>query len=97
MFVELTIALRALIFLTVKTLSKIIKLEVIFMTAFVTGGSRGIGAQVCKVLSENGWKVAFTYKSSEKQAREVSKVTGALAIKADVSSPDEIRKAVFRR
>ncbi len=65
------------------------------MTAFVTGGSRGIGAQVCKVLSENGWKVAFTYKSSEKQAREVSKVTGALAIKADVSSPDEIRKAVF--
>lgn len=37
----------------------------------VTGGSRGIGAAIVKNLVGQGAKVAFTYRSSEEQAREL--------------------------
>ncbi|MBR2054820.1 MAG: SDR family NAD(P)-dependent oxidoreductase, partial [Clostridia bacterium] len=30
-------------------------------TALITGGSRGIGAQIVRTLSAAGWRVAFTY------------------------------------
>jgi len=38
---------------------------------FVTGGSRGIGASLVKVLAEKGATVAFTYSSREDSAKEV--------------------------
>ena len=37
-------------------------------TAFITGGSRGIGAEAVRLLARNGYKVAFTYYKSEEQA-----------------------------
>ena len=40
--------------------------------AFVTGGSRGIGSGVVKVLAREGYDVAFTYHSAEEEAREVA-------------------------
>lgn len=54
----------------------------------VTGGSRGIGAAVCRHAADLGYDVAFTYKSAEAAAQEVAaeiekKGRLALAIRAD--------------
>ena len=37
-------------------------------TALVTGGSGGIGSEVCRVLAEDGWQVAVCYKSGRAAA-----------------------------
>jgi 3-oxoacyl-[acyl-carrier protein] reductase len=39
--------------------------------ALVTGGSRGIGEGICKVLAEKGYHVVINYSSSEDRARSV--------------------------
>ncbi|WP_078282565.1 SDR family NAD(P)-dependent oxidoreductase [Mycobacteroides franklinii] len=67
--------------------------------AFVTGGSRGIGAGIVRRLAEDGARVVFTFSSSPQQAAEVVddiKEDGgwALAIKADVSDADQLAAAV---
>lgn len=67
--------------------------------AFVQGGSRGIGAAIVKRLAHDGAAVAFTYVSSDTQAallvEEIVKAGGkAIAIKADSTNPDAIRRAV---
>lgn len=59
----------------------------------ITGGSRGIGRAMVEVFSKNNYKVAFTYKENEKMALELSSTTGALAIKADSLSDEEIIRA----
>lgn len=38
---------------------------------FITGGSRGIGAGIARALAGEGAQVAFSYSSSEAQAKEV--------------------------
>lgn len=40
---------------------------------FVTGGSRGIGAAIVKVLAKAGAQVAFTYSTNEAKAQELLK------------------------
>ena len=62
----------------------------------ISGGSRGIGRCLCESFSNSGCKVAFIYKSSDEAANEVASLSGALAIKADVSRADEATKAVAR-
>lgn len=67
--------------------------------AFVTGGSRGIGAGIVQRLADDGASVAFTYVSSgEKAEKLVSKLENlavkALAIKADTGSDEEIDRAI---
>lgn len=39
--------------------------------AFVTGGSRGIGAGIVQVLAESGYDIAFTYHSKADEAQAV--------------------------
>ncbi len=63
-------------------------------TVLITGGSRGIGKAMVELFCENEYKVAFTYKSSESQAKSLAEATGAIAIKADSASEDEVLRAV---
>ncbi|HMT09037.1 MAG TPA: SDR family oxidoreductase [Pyrinomonadaceae bacterium] len=41
--------------------------------AFVSGGTRGIGAAICEVFAREGADVAFNYHSSDELAKEVEK------------------------
>jgi 3-oxoacyl-[acyl-carrier protein] reductase len=64
--------------------------------AIVTGSSRGIGAQIAITLAEAGASVVINYSSNQKPADKiVSEINAsggsAIAIKADISSPEEVR------
>lgn len=63
-------------------------------TVFITGGSRGIGAEAVKQFSQNGYNVAFTYYNSKEQAENLSAQTGALAVYCDVSKSGDVDNAV---
>ncbi|MFN4089371.1 MAG: SDR family NAD(P)-dependent oxidoreductase, partial [Alphaproteobacteria bacterium] len=41
-------------------------------TAIVTGGSRGIGAAVARLLGGRGWSVAVNYRSNAAEAQAVA-------------------------
>lgn len=43
------------------------------MLAVVTGGDRGIGKAIAKMLVMDGYKVVFTYKQNEEKAKETFK------------------------
>ncbi len=69
--------------------------------ALVTGGSRGIGAQIVRRLAADGAAVAFTYASSaadaEKVVADVAAGGGtAVAIQADAADAAQIAAAVDR-
>ena len=65
-------------------------------SVMITGGSRGIGAAMVRAFSRAGYRVAFTYKSSDEQAAALASECGALAIRADSESPSDIASAVER-
>ena len=59
-------------------------------TAIVTGGSRGIGASICRLLGADGWNVVVNFAgradAAEAVARDVEAAGGrALPVQADVS------------
>ena len=60
----------------------------------ITGGSRGIGRAMVELFASSGYSVAFTYKSSENEAKSLAEATGAIAIKADSASESDILYAV---
>jgi NAD(P)-dependent dehydrogenase (short-subunit alcohol dehydrogenase family) len=62
--------------------------------AVVTGGNSGIGLAVAKAFAAEGAKVAVTGRD-EKTLREAERQIGAgtLALRADVSRPDELDRA----
>lgn len=67
--------------------------------ALVTGGARDIGKAISLKLASLGANVIVNYNSSETEAREtvdeIKRCGGnAIAIKADVTKPDEIIKMV---
>ena len=63
-------------------------------TVLVNGGSRGIGAAMVRAFAAAGYTVVFTYFSSDAEAEALVRETGALAIKADSASREEIGAAV---
>jgi 3-oxoacyl-[acyl-carrier protein] reductase len=64
------------------------------MTVLITGGSRGIGADLVCRFARDGYTVAFVYHNAHEAAASVARETGAFAICADISMPDEARRAV---
>ncbi len=60
----------------------------------VSGGSRGIGAEIVREFAASGDKVAFLYHQAEKAAQNLERETGAAAVCADVGDPDAVRRAV---
>lgn len=66
--------------------------------AIITGGSRGIGRAIAKVLASAGCSVVITYKSSSQQAQElideISKVSKSMAIQADSSKFEDAQRVV---
>jgi len=62
-------------------------------TVLITGGSRGIGRAMVELFSKNGYSVAFTYRESEELAEELARATGAIAIRADSASADDVLAA----
>ncbi|HEX8742864.1 MAG TPA: 3-oxoacyl-ACP reductase FabG [Thermoleophilaceae bacterium] len=66
--------------------------------AFVTGGSRGIGAATARALAEEGWAVGVNYRNDADGAREVVAAIErdggqAVPIQADVSQPEAVQAA----
>lgn len=51
-------------------------------TALITGGSRGIGAAMVLKFAEQGANIAFTYLSSEDQAKALEERVKAMGVKA---------------
>ncbi|MBQ8163897.1 MAG: 3-oxoacyl-ACP reductase FabG [Clostridia bacterium] len=63
-------------------------------TVFITGGSRGIGAQTVKKFLENGYCVAYTFLNTKKELLPFLTDENVLAIKADIKSSSDIKNAI---
>lgn len=68
-------------------------------TIIVTGGSRGIGAEIVKLLAKEGYQVVLNYNQSKKQAEQIQKELkqegkNIEIFKADVSKREEVKKLI---
>ena len=61
--------------------------------ALVTGGGRGIGANVARSLAADGWSVVVAARSLD-QVEAVAAEIGGRALELDVSSPESVERAV---
>lgn len=67
--------------------------------AFVTGGSRGIGATICKHFADNGADVAFTFNTAKDEAEAIRAAIGkagrnGLAFQVNGGNADQLSAAV---
>ena len=60
-------------------------------TALITGGSSGIGYAIARALIDAGSNVTITGRNQQRLA-EAAKALGAHAIRADVSSEEDVRR-----
>ena len=62
--------------------------------ALVTGGSRGIGFAVAKILSENGATVVITAKDTERLEKSTLEISNAIGIAADIRNRNDVKNVV---
>jgi 3-oxoacyl-[acyl-carrier protein] reductase len=67
--------------------------------ALVTGGSRGLGKHICRILGQFGAKVIVNYANdqlmAEETVKEVTSVGGqAMAIRADVTNEENVYRLI---
>lgn len=60
-------------------------------SVLVTGGNRGIGLAIARLLADAGDKVAITYRSGEPPA-ELAQL-GCLPVKCDITDPEQVEQA----
>ena len=66
-------------------------------TIIVTGGSRGIGAEIVKQLATNNYNVVLNYNNSEESAKKIQNELKGKKVeifKADVSKREEVKKLI---
>jgi 3-oxoacyl-[acyl-carrier protein] reductase len=62
--------------------------------ALVTGGGRGIGANIAHALAGDGWSVVVAARSRD-QIDEVAREIGGRAVELDVTSQESVERAVM--
>lgn len=67
------------------------------MVVIVTGGSKGLGAVIARILARNGIRIVINYAHDERTAEQVASEirsggTQAVAVRADVADPGEVRR-----
>ena len=65
-------------------------------TALVTGGSRGIGAEIARELGRAGARVAVNFRSSADAGEAVAGEVGGVAVPGDVADAEAARGVVER-
>jgi acetoacetyl-CoA reductase len=70
--------------------------EIMPRVALVTGGTRGIGAAICKALKGAGYNVAAGYAGNDEAAQKFTAETGIPIYKWSVASYDDCAEAVKR-
>jgi NAD(P)-dependent dehydrogenase (short-subunit alcohol dehydrogenase family) len=60
--------------------------------ALVTGGGRGIGANVARALAEDGWSVVVAARTRGQVEAVAAEIVGR-ALELDVSSPESVARA----
>lgn len=61
-------------------------------TILITGGSSGIGFEMAKELVKKNNKVIVTGRNEKRLQKVKDELAGVVAIKSDVSNPDDIKK-----
>ena len=62
--------------------------------ALITGGSRGIGFAIAKILSENGATVAITAKDKDRLENAVKEIPNAIGIAANIRNSKDVKNVV---
>ena len=62
--------------------------------ALVTGGSRGIGFAIAKILSENGAQVIITANNQDRLKHAISEIANTTYIQADIRNTEQVRCVV---
>ena len=63
-------------------------------TMVITGGARGIGAQLVRHFAAAGWRVMFCYRQSRQAAEKLAAETGAIAVCCDVRQEEQVKALI---
>ncbi len=73
--------------------------NIVNKTVIITGGSRGIGAEIVNLLAKEGYNIVLNYNKSEAKAKQIQEKLLQENIKieifkADVSKREEVKKLI---